>query len=143
MAKVIKEIIILLLICLVIMLLLAICFYEFIPSRKVVAEVTEYAPQEEIEELLSDDIDSEKDEVVLTYEVTSSDLNNYEITNEYVPGRINPFAAVEEEEEEVSGNNTNTNSTTNETNTTSNNSISNSTTSTNETSGFFSDGGTK
>lgn len=94
MAKVIKEIIIMLLICLVIMLIFAVIFYEYIPNRKVVAEVTTYTPTEKTEELLADNIDSEEEEVILKYEVTSSDLNNYEITNEYVPGRVNPFAEV-------------------------------------------------
>lgn len=108
MSKVIKEIIIMLLICLVIMLIFAVVFYEYIPNRKVVAEVTTYTPSDKTQELLADNIDSKEDEVVLTYEVTSSDLNNYEITNEYVPGRVNPFAEVSEgvDGEVPDGNNT-------------------------------------
>ena len=108
MSKVIKEIIIMLLICLVIMLIFAVVFYEYIPNRKVVAEVTTYTPSDKTQELLADNIDSKEDEVVLTYEVTSSDLNNYEITNEYVPGRVNPFAEVSEgvDGEAPDGNNT-------------------------------------
>ena len=93
MARVIKEIIIMLLICLITMLILAVVLYDYIPNRKVVAEVSTYTTSQEIETQLSDDIDSEEKEVVLTYEVTSADLSSYEVTNEYVPGKANPFAA--------------------------------------------------
>lgn len=94
MTKVIKEIIIMLLICLISMLILAVVLYDYIPNRKLVAEVTNYATSEEIKTQLADDIDSEEKEVVLTYEVTSGDLSTYQITNEYVPGKSNPFAEV-------------------------------------------------
>lgn len=94
MAKTIKEIIILLLVCLVTMLILAIALYQYIPNRKVVPEIKKYAATEEIQDLLEDNIDTKKEDedVILTYEVTSSDLNNYQSTNVYVPGKTNPFA---------------------------------------------------
>ena len=94
MAKTIKEIIIMLLICLVTMLILAIALYQYIPNRKVVPEIVKYVATEEVQDLLEDDIDTRKDEdnVILTYEVTSSDLNNYQSSNIYVPGKSNPFA---------------------------------------------------
>lgn len=93
MAKIIKEIIIMLLICLISMLVLAIVLYDYIPNRKVVAEIAQYETPKEIETQLSDDIDSEEKEVVLTYKVTSSDLNTFESKNEYTPGKANPFSA--------------------------------------------------
>lgn len=101
MAKTIKEIIIMLLVCLVTMLLLAIALYQYIPNKKAVPEITTYVATDDIQELLADDIDTKSEEVILTYEsgsdseytVTSSDLNNYESTNDYVPGKSNPFAA--------------------------------------------------
>ena len=92
MTKVIKEIIIMLLICLISMLILAVTLYDYIPNRKVVAKITKYNTSEEIQAQLADDIDSEEKEVILTYEVTSSDLSAYEVTNEYVPGKANPFS---------------------------------------------------
>lgn len=92
MAKIIKEIIIMLLICLISMLVLAVVLYDYIPNRKVVAEVSTYTTSKEVEAQLADNIDSEKNEVVLTYEVTSKDLNSYEVKNEYIPGKANPFA---------------------------------------------------
>ena len=96
MAKIIKEIIIILLICLITMLIFAVVLYDYIPNRKIVAEVAQYATSEEIEVQLADDIDSEEKEVVLTYEVTSKDLNSYQVANEYIPGKADPFAAVSE-----------------------------------------------
>lgn len=102
MAKTIKEIIIMLLVCLIGILLFAVVFYEYIPTRKVVAEVTTYKASNTVEELLADNIDQNSNNVILTfeegeYEVTSSDLNNYEATNIYVPGKANPFAPVSED----------------------------------------------
>lgn len=120
MAKVIKEIIIMLLICLVGMLLFAVVFYEFIPSRKSVAEVTKYVATDEVQQMLADDIDEENQQVIKTYEVTSSDLNNYEFKNEYVPGKANPFEYLPENVEgQATTNNSNTidQSNTNNTNT--------------------------
>ena len=105
MLKFLKESTIMLLICLVLLLLLAVIFYEYIPSRKVVSEITKYVPSSKVSQQLSDNIDKLDAEVILTfeqggYEVTSSDLNKYKITEDYVPGKANPFA---EEAESVSG----------------------------------------
>lgn len=94
MAKVIKEIIIMLVICLLTMLVLAIALYRYIPNRKAVPEVVTYTASEDVQDLLEDNIDtkSDQDNVILTYEVTASDLSGYQSTNSYVPGKSNPFA---------------------------------------------------
>lgn len=138
--KIIKEIIIMLLICLITMLVFAIALYKFIPNRKTVAEVKEYKASENVQALLEDNVDSgEKSEVILSYEVTSKDLNNYQKTNEYVPGKQNPFAAVStstsngDNSENSDNSSENTNSGT--TNSSSNNNQS--------SSGYFKDTGTK
>lgn len=93
--KVIKEIIIMLVVCLLTMLVLAIALYQYIPSKKIVPEISTYTASADVQDLLEDDIDSRtnKDKVILTYEVTSSDLNNYQTTKDYVPGKSNPFSA--------------------------------------------------
>ncbi|MFQ9298387.1 MAG: hypothetical protein ACLR4X_08215 [Clostridia bacterium] len=95
MAKVIKEIIIMLVICLLTMLVLAIALYRYIPNRKAVPEVVTYTASEDVQDLLEDNIDtkSDQDNVILTYEVTASDLSGYQSTNTYVPGKSNPFAS--------------------------------------------------
>ena len=116
MAKVIKEIIIMLLVCLATMLLLAIGLYKFIPSKKIVPEITKYVATEEVQDLLQDTIDEQDDDEILytydsgesaSYEVTSSDLKNYQSTNDYVPGKANPFAVYSKTvtEDEVNGEN--------------------------------------
>lgn len=94
MAKIIKEIIIMLLVCLLTLLLLAIALYQYSPNRKAIPEVTTYAATSEVQDLLEDDIDtrSQKTKVVSTYEVTSNDLAGYQKSNSYVPGKSNPFA---------------------------------------------------
>ncbi len=135
MAKAIKEIIIFLLVCLVMMLLFAVVLYEYIPNRKVVAEVVKYSASEEVEQQLADNIDEENNEVVLTYEVTSSALDNYETINEYVPRKDNPFAAVSTSDETgSSGNSGSTGNTAKPNNSTTNSTTSNSTTNDNTTS---------
>lgn len=94
MIKAIKEIITMLLVCLVTMLILAIALYQYIPSRKVVPEVIKYTASEDVKDLLEDNIDTkakeEENKAVLT--LTSSDLNNYRKSYDYVPGKSNPFA---------------------------------------------------
>lgn len=138
MTKVIKEIIIMLLICLVLMLLFAILFYEYIPSRKVVAEITTYQANDETQQLLSDTIDSQKNEKpIYTYEVTSSELKGFEKKNEYVPGKSNPFASVSEGTKDP--NTIKNNSTTNN----SNNNTTNNNSTTNENTHYFKNNGTK
>ena len=146
MGKVIKEIMIMLLVCLLGMLLFAVAFYEFIPNRKVVPEVVNYEASEKIKELMADDIDQRDDQVVLNYKVTSSDLNNYKVTKDYVPGKANPFAPVAQDPETKattnnsgnSGNSGNSNSgSTQETNTGTESSTSE------NTSSLIDDGGTK
>lgn len=92
MSKIIKEIIIMLLVALAGMLLFAVIFYEYIPNRKVVPEVTQYSASEKIKELKADNIDKRDEQIIKTFKVTSSDLSNYKVTNDYVAGKSDPFA---------------------------------------------------
>lgn len=137
--KIIKETIIMLLTCLVTMLIFAIVLYKFIPNRKTVAEVKEYKASESVQTLLEDNVDSgDKSEVILSYEVTSRDLNNYQKTNAYVPGKQNPFAAASSSAYtgDNSGDNGNANTNSGTTNSGSNNNNQ-------SNSGYFKDTGTK
>ena len=52
MTKAIKEIIIMLLICLIAMLGLAIALYQYIPSKKNVPEIVQYQVSEQVQDLL-------------------------------------------------------------------------------------------
>ena len=110
MAKIIKEIIIMLLVCLVGILLYAVIFYKFSPNRKVVQEVIQYNASEQILEQLSDNVGEQDDKIIKTYEVTSTELNNYKAREQYVPGKANPFASVVENPETGATTNQNGNS---------------------------------
>lgn len=94
MAKnVIKEIIIILLLCLAIILILGILLYEYVPTSKTVPNPVSYVRTETIEEELASSDSIDESQVVMTYEINSSDLNNYKQMQEYKPGKANPFAA--------------------------------------------------
>ncbi len=93
MAKtIIKEMIIMLLVCLAIILILGVLLYEYVPSNKIVPDVVSYTPSEAVQQELSKNKDVENDEIILTYSVDSTDLDNYERINTYVPGKPNPFS---------------------------------------------------
>ncbi len=111
MAKtIIKEIIIALLVCLAVLLILSVILYDFIPTNKVIPEAIEYQPSSEVEVELNAAVDDHSDEIIKTYEITASDLDNFERTDEYLPGKANPFAAVSEDADgEITGNDANTN----------------------------------
>ena len=111
MAKtIIKEIIIALLVCLAVLLILSVILYDFIPTNKVIPEAIEYQPSSEVEVELNAAVDDHSDEIIKTYEITASDLDNFERTDEYLPGKANPFADVSEDVDgEITGNDANTN----------------------------------
>ena len=94
--KVIKEMIIILLICLAIILILGVLLYEYVPSNKIIPDAVSYTTPEAVQEELSKSEDVENDEIILTYSVDSTDLYNYERINTYVPGKPNPFSPYNE-----------------------------------------------
>ena len=94
--KVIKEIMIMLLLCLAIILILGVLLYEYVPSNKIIPDEVSYTTPETVKEELSKSEDVENDEVILTYSVDSTDLDNYERINTYVPGKPNPFSPYDE-----------------------------------------------
>lgn len=152
MAKsIIKELIIVLLLCLAIILVLGILLYEYVPMSKTIPNQVAYITPEEVKEELiaSNQIDESK--IVMTYEVNSDDLNNYKRIQDYKPGKANPFSSYEtpvENENAENGNtitgqtNSGTSSSSNSSNTSSNTTQNNNQTT---TSGgkFFQDKGTK
>ena len=91
--KIIKEIIIMLLLCLAIILVLGVLLYEYVPSNKIIPEEVAYTTPENIQEELSKSDGVDDEQVLLTYSVDATDLNNYEKINTYVPGKPNPFSS--------------------------------------------------
>ena len=138
MAKtIIKELIIVLLLCLAIILLIGILFYEYIPMGKTLPNPVSYTTPENVKQELAETTGVDEEQVIMTYEVDEDDLYNYRRVQDYKPGKANPFSSYETSESTTSENNQT------EGNTTSTNN--NSTSTGNTTSGgkFFQDKGTK
>jgi len=90
--KIIKEIVIALLILIAITLILGILFYDYIPNNKTVPiEIQSYSMPEDVTAELEEAIPDEQN-IVRTYYIDSTDLDVYEITNDYDKGKPNPFA---------------------------------------------------
>lgn len=161
MAKsVVKEIIIMLLLCLAIIIVLGLLLYDYVPMSKVVPEPVSYTTPEEVQQELKEAGSVDESQVIMTYEVDSTDLNNYKNIKNYKPGKANPFSSYEKEVETnttTSGKGTSANASSSESSTsgqTTNNGTSdssttqqNSTTTTDKTTTsegeFFQDKGTK
>ena len=129
MAKnIIKEIIIILLLCLAIILILGILLYEYAPMSKTIPNPVSYTTPEEVQQELATSSDVDESQIIMTYEVDSSDLRNYERINDYQPGKANPFSSYTTSGENTTTGGTSTggssstgSSTSGSTNTTSNN----------------------
>ena len=163
MAKdIIKEIIIFLLLALAIILILGVLLYKYIPANKIIPEKVSYTTPENVKTELQTDESVDDSEVVVTYQIDSTDLSNYKKIQEYVPGKKNPFASVQQDDttsdsnsnSETTGNtgnnssssNSNVNSNTGSSTTTSsgNTNIGNSSSTTSSSSsGYLPDKGTK
>ncbi len=113
MAKtIVKELIISLLLCLAILLLLGILLYEYVPMTKTIPNPVSYTTPENVKKELAETEGVDEDQIIMTYEVDSTDLNNYKNIQDYKPGKANPFSSYE-----TAGTNTTTaNATTGNTN---------------------------
>ena len=116
MKNVLKEIIIILLLCLIIILTLGILLYEYVPMAKIIPEPVAYTTSEEIKKELASSSEIDEDKVILTYEVNSQDLSNYKKTQEYKPGKANPFEEISSQPAENINNNSGNTSTNNQEN---------------------------
>ena len=162
MAKnIIKEMIIFLLLALAIILILGVLLYKYVPANKIIPEKVSYTTPENVKTELQTDENVDDSEVVVTYQIDSTDLSNYKKIQEYVPGKKNPFVSVQQDnstagsnsnsgttENSSSNNKSNTNSSTGTSTTTSssgstNNGNGSSTTTNSSNSGYLPDKGTK
>lgn len=121
MAKsIIKEIIIALLLCLAIILVLGILLYEYTPMTKTIPNEVAYKTPEDVKEELLSSSDVDDSQIVMTYEITASDLKNYTRVQNYKPGKANPFSSYETTEgngSSTGGTNTSNNNSSSSTNT--------------------------
>ena len=93
-----KELIILLLLILAIILVLGVLFYDYVPMSKTLPLEVEYISNEEVKALTSTSGSVDEETVIMTYSVDSTDLNNYQRSQDYVPGKANPFSGFKKEE---------------------------------------------
>lgn len=89
-----KEILITLLIVVAVVLVLAVVFYQYIPSNRVIpSKVTAYQASEEVSKEIDEQENAELMEQQRTYEITDADLSMYKQNDSYRPGKVDPFAA--------------------------------------------------
>ena len=154
MAKsIIKEIVIILLLCLAIMLVFGIVFYEYVPIGKTIPNEVDYTTPQNVKKELASSSDVDDSQIIMTYEINSDDLTNYRRVQDYVPGKANPFSSYETNAETPTQGNSSTGSSSNNNSNNNNNSIDNNSNNNNsnndnnseDTSGghFFQNTGTK
>lgn len=154
--KIIREMIIMLLLCLAVILLLGVVLYTYVPGNKTMPEKVSYTVPSDIKKELETNSLTENSQVILTYEINSNDLTNYQKSDRYKAGKPNPFSeyATEQNTEdngqtnnngETTGNTTTSTSanTTNTNSGTTTNSSTSSNTNTTNTSPYVNDKGTK
>lgn len=89
--SIIKEIIIILLLLVAVILALGVLFYDYIPNNKQVPSVLTYKTADSVSNEIAQPI-TENEAVLVTYEITADDLKQLQNTNEYKPGKVNPFS---------------------------------------------------
>lgn len=112
-----KEICIILLLCVAIVLVLGVIFYDYIPTNKAVPnKLSAYVTPQEVKTEIDEQV-AEINKVEVSYEITGTDINLYKQTHSYTPGKIDPFSAstnvenIENVENNSQNNNTDPNST--------------------------------
>ena len=92
MKSILKEIIIILLLCCAICLILGVVFYDYIPTNKVIPSTVEaYKTSNKIKEEIDEEI-TEFQKQTIVMEITDSDLKLHKQEKSYDSGKINPFA---------------------------------------------------
>jgi len=93
MKNILKEIFIFILIIVAIILVLGVLLYDYIPTSKVVPQTIAYQTPENLKAEIEDEFIEDNSQVIITYEIDSSDLNVYKEITSYVPGKQNPFGS--------------------------------------------------
>jgi len=112
---IIKEVGIAILVLVAIALVLGILLYDYIPNNKTVPiKIEAYKMPKDVEEELKEAVPEEKN-IVRTYYIDSTDLDSYEITNDYDKGKVNPFEEYQTDinTNSIVNNNTNNNNSNN------------------------------
>lgn len=147
-----KEVIIFLLWTLAVILILGVVLYKYVPTNKIIPETISYTTPENVKTALQSEevTNSEESQEPITFEskIDSTDLSNYKRTQEYVPGKKNPFAAVQQSDtvtdnSSSSGTSSDSNGSTSSTNKNTGNTSSSASNSSSSNSGYLPDKGTK
>lgn len=121
MSKLIKEIFIILLLCMIVIFTIGLLFYDVMPHKSEKIESIEYVADKNVTEAIkqiesntgSDATNDKDDSLLKSYSIKKEDLNEYASENYYETGKKDPFAEysnpVEEEAVKtvISGNSTN------------------------------------
>lgn len=92
--SIIKEICIMILLCVAIALILGILFYDYIPTNKIIPSKEAYYTPNEVKAEIDEQI-TEIEKTEISYEVTDADLNVYKQTSSYRPGKPDPFSLID------------------------------------------------
>lgn len=141
--SVLKEIIIVLLLCLAIILILGILLYEYVPIAKTIPNEVSYTTPENVKQELLSSSDVDDSQIIMTYEVNSDDLSNYRRVQDYVPGKANPFSSYETQDDDEEENGSSDGNSTNDNSSTTDNGTENDDSSSNSGGHFFQNTGTK
>ena len=110
--SILKETIIVLLLCAIILFVLGILFYDYNPINKVVPNKIAYSVPENIKNELEENVQNTLSVENKVYTIEGSDLNIYKKSKAYNPSKENPFASTSSEDANTTNNTlkTNTNS---------------------------------
>ncbi len=95
--SIIKEIFIMLLLCIAIILILGILFYDYIPANRVIPTKEAYVTPNDVKEEINEQI-TEIEKTEISYEITDADLNIYKQSSSYKPGKKDPFSLTQTSE---------------------------------------------
>lgn len=105
-----RELMITLLLCIAILLVLSILFYDYNPINKVVPNKIAYSVPDTIKnELEEETLQNTFSVENKVYTIEGSDLNIYKKSNSYNPSKVNPFVSTPSEDTNVVTNTLNQN----------------------------------
>ena len=110
--SVIKEILNMLLLCIAIVLIFGLLFYDYIPTNKMIPAKEAYVTPNEVKEEINETI-TELEKTEISYEITDADLNIYKQSSSYKPGKKDPFSLSVENTSSTNGNKNNNGNTSN------------------------------
>lgn len=90
-----KELMITILLCIALVLILAVIFYDYIPINKTIPQPVEYtmpASLSDVKEELNKAVQNEEERIIVTYEIDDSDLSGYKKQGSYKEGKVDPFS---------------------------------------------------